>query len=320
MCVQFASLFLLVAVLVALFSLVTPNLVLAQRQPLDCRSLSLPAGTQYFIQDPVVEGEVFQIVGNFNIEDSLVRVSIQDSTEQLDCRPIVAHDPNLCGNQPPILNLAASERQTGPVWGEIFFDNGVQNYTCSFAVEVLPNVDKDNDGVPEDEDRCPNAAGPAENDGCPNPVVPNPNLPPGGDADGDGVINSLDACPNLKGEAPLGCPQGQPGFEFDEKKGVTTAILDQLNPLKRSQGVDDDLRKPGGIISRVLTFAFPLAGLILLVTVLWGGFEILSQSATQKSIDAGRQRITAGIIGFILLFSSIWIIQIVSQVFGISIL
>ncbi|HOZ03068.1 MAG TPA: hypothetical protein PKX78_01065 [Candidatus Woesebacteria bacterium] len=102
-----------------------------------------------------------------------------------------------------------------------------------------------------------------------------------------------------------------------------------LNPLQHAGGDDifedeasayaDQLSTPGGIVSRLLAFAFPLAGLILFVMLVWGGFEILIQAPSKKGIDAGKQRVSAAIIGFILLFSSYWIWQIVEVVFGIVI-
>jgi len=114
--------------------------------------------------------------------------------------------------------------------------------------------------------------------------------------------------------------------EFNER-GVTQDLLDEANPLKITGATDEDgndlsvaLSTPGGIISRVLVFAFPIAGLILFVMIIWGGFETLTQAAGKKSVEAGRQRITAAIMGFALLFASIWIIRVLETVFGIKVL
>ncbi len=108
-----------------------------------------------------------------------------------------------------------------------------------------------------------------------------------------------------------------------EATNINNYSLDTLDPLKvGSSGnitVEQDLSTPGGIISRVLVFAFPFAGMILFVMLIWGGFETLGGAATKKSMDAGRQRITAAIIGFILLFTSYWIMQIIEIVFGVKI-
>lgn len=106
-----------------------------------------------------------------------------------------------------------------------------------------------------------------------------------------------------------------------DPEDVTAETFRNLNPLYIGNSeYRTQLSTPRGIISRALTFAFPLAGIILFVMILWGGFEMLSGAATKKSLDAGRERVTAAIIGFILLFSSYWIVQIVEAVFGVRIL
>lgn len=106
---------------------------------------------------------------------------------------------------------------------------------------------------------------------------------------------------------------------------VTNKDFDNLNPLKvadKTEGVtvEEDLSTPGGVISRLLKFSFPLAGLILFVMLLWGGFEMIYGASTSKAMEAGKNRITAAVIGFFLLFASYWIIQIIQEVLGIKIL
>jgi outer membrane protein OmpA-like peptidoglycan-associated protein len=65
-----------------------------------------------------------------------------------------------------------------------------------------PVRDRDGDGVPDDADRCPDEPGPVVNEGC--PVL---------DRDGDGVPDDIDRCPDEPGPADnLGCPvQGVEG-------------------------------------------------------------------------------------------------------------
>ncbi len=105
---------------------------------------------------------------------------------------------------------------------------------------------------------------------------------------------------------------------------VTADRIKELNPLS-FLGANQDLHTDGklniaGLINRALTFIFPLAGLALFLMLVWGGFEMLTGAASKKSLDAGKQRITAAIIGFLLLFSSYWIVQIVERITGVGIL
>jgi Type IV secretion system pilin len=101
---------------------------------------------------------------------------------------------------------------------------------------------------------------------------------------------------------------------------VTQDTLDAFNPLK-TEGSEyaDQLSTPRGIISRFFQFAFPIAGMILFVLLVWGGFSMMTGAASKKSIDSGKQIITAAIVGFLLLFISYWIAQILEAVFGIDI-
>ncbi len=61
-----------------------------------------------------------------------------------------------------------------------------------------PWGDKDKDGVKDNVDKCPDTAGPIENKGC-----------PWGDKDKDGVKDNVDKCPNTAGSIEnKGCPWG----------------------------------------------------------------------------------------------------------------
>jgi len=111
--------------------------------------------------------------------------------------------------------------------------------------------------------------------------------------------------------------------EFDIREGLPSDILNRLNPLSVGTGAcqpDPELNQPAGLINRSLRYLFPFAGLVLFVMTVWGGFEVLSTAASKKSIDAGKQRIQAAIIGFIMLFTAYWLMMIVEAVFSIKIL
>lgn len=108
---------------------------------------------------------------------------------------------------------------------------------------------------------------------------------------------------------------------IDDFEKVTKSTLDSLNPLKfEGSPVEAELSTPEGLIGRIVTFLFPLAGLILFGMIVAGGIEMMLGAAGKKSIENGKNRVTAAIIGFILLFSSYWLVQIVELILGIDIL
>lgn len=74
-----------------------------------------------------------------------------------------------------------------------FGKKGAKKNTLSEAEKAREMADRDYDGVPDQEDRCPDIYGDPKAQGCP-------------DRDGDGVKDSEDKCPDEKGFANLlGC-------------------------------------------------------------------------------------------------------------------
>lgn len=119
--------------------------------------------------------------------------------------------------------------------------------------------------------------------------------------------------------APTPSETTDTGFNiFDAPNSET---LQALNPLVLADSpFAEEFSSPAGIINRTLKFLFPLVGLILFLMLVWGGFDILMNAHNSKGLEKGRQRITAALIGFFLLFSSFWIIQIIEYIFNLAIL
>jgi len=76
-----------------------------------------------------------------------------------------------------------------------------------------PDDDRDNDGVPDVDDACPDIYGEGL-DGC--PMLP----PDDEDVDGDGVLDGEDACVNVAGVLPNGCPIGSLNGQFVSGGGL----------------------------------------------------------------------------------------------------
>jgi OmpA-OmpF porin, OOP family len=90
---------------------------------------------------------------------------------------------------------------------------GAPVYRGLFGVEWAPGVgkpDRDGDGIPDDEDACPDVPGVRTDDPKTNGCPPRP------DRDGDGIFDDEDACPDVKGiktDDPKtnGCPPDRDG-------------------------------------------------------------------------------------------------------------
>lgn len=76
-------------------------------------------------------------------------------------------------------------------------------------------------------------------------------------------------------------------------------------------------------LSSIITIALPLvfgiAGLFLFLYLLWGGFDYLTSMGDPKKAEAGKNKITNAIIGFVIIFASYWIVQLVDYIFKLGI-
>jgi hypothetical protein len=74
----------------------------------------------------------------------------------------------------------------------------------------------------------------------------------------------------------------------------------------------------GSIISTLLPYIFTAAGLGLLIFLIFGGISMMLSRGEPKALEAAKAKITGALTGFIILFISYWLVQIVGQVLGIT--
>ena len=76
----------------------------------------------------------------------------------------------------------------------------------------------------------------------------------------------------------------------------------------------------GNIISAILPNALVFAAFILFIYLIIGGFMVISASGDEKKAGEGKTAITNAVMGFVVIFTSYWIIQIIEIITGIPIL
>ena len=74
---------------------------------------------------------------------------------------------------------------------------------------------------------------------------------------------------------------------------------------------------PAGIISLLLPYIFVLAGFAMLAFLVFGGYEIMTAGGDPKKMASGRGKIMYAIAGFLIIFVSYFVIQIVGDVLNI---
>lgn len=76
----------------------------------------------------------------------------------------------------------------------------------------------------------------------------------------------------------------------------------------------------GGIIGNLLPYLLTIAGLILFVMLVMGGFTMLAGAADKESQEKGKKMITSALVGFFIIFAAYWIAQLLQVIFKINIL
>ena len=74
----------------------------------------------------------------------------------------------------------------------------------------------------------------------------------------------------------------------------------------------------GNIVSSLINYLFPLAGLLLLLFLIAGGFQMMLSKGDPKAMQAAKGKISNALIGFIIVFAAYWIVQLVASLLGIE--
>ena len=74
----------------------------------------------------------------------------------------------------------------------------------------------------------------------------------------------------------------------------------------------------GTVISNAIPFALVFAGIGLLMMLLFSGFEYLTSAGDAKKLEGAKQRLTYSIVGFLLIFTAFWLVQIAGRIFGLT--
>ena len=77
-------------------------------------------------------------------------------------------------------------------------------------------------------------------------------------------------------------------------------------------------RTVGDIISDLLPYVFGIAGFLILIYIVLGGYQVLISQGDPKLIAAGQEKITYAIVGFIVMFSAFWIVQLAGRILNIE--
>lgn len=85
------------------------------------------------------------------------------------------------------------------------------------------------------------------------------------------------------------------------------------------KGFRPEFTNLASVVNVALQFIFPIAGILLLAYLVWGGFDYLTSMGDAKKAEAARGKLTNAIIGFAIIFFAYWIVQILDYVFRLGV-
>lgn len=76
----------------------------------------------------------------------------------------------------------------------------------------------------------------------------------------------------------------------------------------------------GSLVSLFLNIVFVVAGIILLFYFIAGGIAMIGSSGQNdpQKMEQAKKTLTSAFIGFVIVFVSYWIVQLMASLFGIS--
>ena len=74
----------------------------------------------------------------------------------------------------------------------------------------------------------------------------------------------------------------------------------------------------GHIIYRLIPYIFGIAGFLILIYVILGGFQILTSQGDPKAVASGQQKITYAVVGFLIMFTAYWVVRLIARIFSLD--
>ena len=74
------------------------------------------------------------------------------------------------------------------------------------------------------------------------------------------------------------------------------------------------------LVSVFLKNAYVIASVVLLFLLIGGGFTMISSAGNLEKQQQGSKALTSAIVGFLIIFTSYWIIQIIEVLTGLEII
>ena len=91
-----------------------------------------------------------------------------------------------------------------------------------------------------------------------------------------------------------------------------------LDTIQSAAGLSDP-GTPGKIVSDAMKYLFGAAGIILILTIISAGYQMMTSRGDPKVMQTAQGKITNAVLGILILFVSFWLVATIMKFFGINI-
>ncbi|MBI3576518.1 hypothetical protein HY086_00575 [Candidatus Gottesmanbacteria bacterium] len=74
----------------------------------------------------------------------------------------------------------------------------------------------------------------------------------------------------------------------------------------------------GGIVGLVFKYLFAFGGFFMLLMIIAAGFTLLTAAGDAKKMEQGKERLLYAIVGFLIIFGSVFLVRIIGKILGIQ--
>ncbi len=96
-----------------------------------------------------------------------------------------------------------------------------------------------------------------------------------------------------------------------------------LNQIQQNAGLNNGVKgfsvftSLGDLIASAIPWIFTIAGMLLLIYLIFGGLQLMLSQGDPKNAQAAKAHITNALVGFIIIFIAFWVVQLFGLILGL---
>lgn len=76
--------------------------------------------------------------------------------------------------------------------------------------------------------------------------------------------------------------------------------------------------QPAFFVTIILRYVFPIAGILMLIFLVLGGFQLMTSRGDPKAVESAKGKITNALLGFVIIFIAYWLVSLIANVLNLE--